>query len=103
MQSEGKLFKYLEMGVLAVLLEKHENVSSLQLGMEEYNSCTKKKRKSLLDQLKIRKQHSTCTVYSVLFVISNYLYLLQLKTVYEKCFKSLPCQHYISFESESGF
>ena len=40
MQSEGKLFKYLEMGALAVLLEKHENVSSLQLGMEEYNSCT---------------------------------------------------------------
>ena len=40
MQSEGELFKYLEMGVLAVLLEKHEHGSSLQLGMEEYNSCT---------------------------------------------------------------
>ena len=28
------------MGFLAVLLEKHENGSSLQLGMEEYNNCT---------------------------------------------------------------
>ena len=40
MQSEGELFKYLEMGVLAVLLEKHENGSFLQLGMGEYNSWT---------------------------------------------------------------
>ena len=40
MQSEGELFKYREMGILAVLLEKYENDSSLQLGMEEYNSCT---------------------------------------------------------------
>ena len=28
------------MGVLAVLLGKHENDSSLQLGKEEHNSCT---------------------------------------------------------------
>ena len=40
MQSEGELFKYLEMGVLAVLLEKHKNSLLLQLVMEEYSSCT---------------------------------------------------------------
>ena len=40
MKSEGELLKYLEMGVLAALLKKHENGSSLQLGIEEYNSCT---------------------------------------------------------------
>ena len=103
MQSEGELFKYLEMGVLAVLLEKHENGSSLQLGMGEYNSWTTEWWRSLWDQFKIWKQHYTGTVHSVLVEISNYLNFLHLKAFYEKCFKSSPCQHYVIFESESGF
>ena len=93
------------MGVLAVSLEKHENGSSLQIGMEEHNSCTTEWWTSLWDQFKIWKQHSTCTVHGVLVVISNYLYFLHLKTFYEKCLKSLPqsSQHYVVCESESGF
>ena len=72
MQSEGQLFKYLEMEVLPVLLEKHENGSSLQLGMEEYNSCTTEWWRSLWDQFKTWKQPYTCTVHSVLVEIPGW-------------------------------